>query len=149
VSQSAILVQDPIPDLKIDWAKTILESKSTPALQVVVTHKFFAGNRIPGYKAKPEPKEYWNLVAGMYAYLHIEAAKMGVDVIGESQLVGYPTQYPSVSMMNYNTAEPNARFWVLKLLKDNFGPGDRMIETTECSKDLAVQAFDTARGRSS
>ncbi len=64
----------------------------------------------------------------MYAYLYIEAAKLGIDVVGESQLVGYPTQYPSVSMMNYNTTEPNPRFWVLKLLKDNFGPGDHLVE---------------------
>lgn len=104
-------------------------------------------NRIPGYKAKPEAEGYWNLAGAMYAYIYIEAAKMGVDVVGESQLVGYPTQYPSVSMMNYNTAEPNPRFWVLKLLKDTFGPGDKMMETTERSKDLAVQAFSTAKGK--
>lgn len=104
-------------------------------------------NRIPGYKAKPEPKEYWNLAGALYAYLYIESAKLGIDVTGESQLVGYPTQYPSVSMMNYNTAEPNARFWVLKLLKDNFGPGDRLIETSEKNHDLTVQAFQTSRGK--
>lgn len=105
------------------------------------------GNRIPGYKAKPEPREYWNLAGAMYAYLYVEAAKMGIDVVGESQLVGYPTQYPSVSMMNYNTSEPNARYWVLKLLKDNFGPGDRMMATAERNHDVAVQAFATARGK--
>jgi hypothetical protein len=104
-------------------------------------------NRIPGYKAKPEPEGYWNLAGAMYAYIYIEAAKMGVDVIGESQLVGYPTQFPSVSMMNYNTAEPNPRFWVLKLLRDNFGPGDHMMETTERNKEIAVQAFGTAKGK--
>lgn len=104
-------------------------------------------NRIPGYKAKPEPEGYWNLAGAMYAYIYIEAAKMGIDVVGESQLVGYPTQFPSVSMMNYNTAAPNARFWVLKLLKDNFGPGDRVIETTFRNGDIAVQAFDTKAGK--
>jgi hypothetical protein len=104
-------------------------------------------NRIPGYKAKPEPKDYWNLAGAMYAYLYIESAKMGIDVVGESQLVGYPTQFPSVSMMNYNTAEPNPRFWVLKLIKDNFGPGDRMIETDDRNRDIAVQAFETAKGK--
>lgn len=104
-------------------------------------------NRIPGYKAKPEPKDYWNLAAAMYAYLYIEAAKMGIDVVGESQLVGYPTQFPSVSMMNYSTAEPNARYWVLKLLKDNFGPGDRLVETTDRNRDIAVQAFVTSKGK--
>jgi hypothetical protein len=104
-------------------------------------------NRIPGYKAKPEPETYWNLAGAMYAYLYIEAAKMGIDVVGESQLVGYPTQFPSVSMMNYNTAAPNPRFWVLKLLKDNFGPGDRLIETTLRKSEVAMQAFDTKAGK--
>jgi hypothetical protein len=83
----------------------------------------------------------------MYAYIFIEAAKMEIDVVGESQLVGYPTQFPSVSMMNYNTAVPNPRFWVLKLLKDNFGPGDRLIETKERNSDIAVQAFETGKGK--
>lgn len=104
-------------------------------------------NRIPGYKAKPEPEGYWNLAGAMYAYLYIQCEKLGIDVVGESQLVGYPTQFPSVSMMNYNTAEPNARYWVLKLLKDNFGPGDRLVDTNERSKDLAVQAYITAHGK--
>lgn len=104
-------------------------------------------NNIPGYKAKPEPALYWNLAGALYAYLYIEEAKIGIDVVGESQLVGYPTQFPSVSMMNYNTAEPNARYWVLKLLHDNFGPGDKLVETTERSKDISVQAFVTAKGK--
>jgi hypothetical protein len=105
------------------------------------------GNRIPGYKQPPEPDGYWNLAGAMYAYIFIETAKMGIDVVGESQLIGYPTQYPSVSLMNYNTSEPNARFWVLKLLKDNFGPGDRLMETTEHNSDLAIQAFITEKGK--
>jgi hypothetical protein len=104
-------------------------------------------NRIPGYKATPEPKEYWNLAGAMYAYIYIEAVKLGIDVTGESQLVGYPTQYPSVSMINYNTSEPNARFWVLKLIKDNFGPGDHLLETNMRNHDVAVQAFATDHGK--
>jgi hypothetical protein len=104
-------------------------------------------NSIPGYKAKPEPVQYWNLAGALYAYLYIEEAKLGIDVVGESQLVGYPTQYPSVSMMNYNTAQPNPRFWVLKLLHDNFGPGDTMLETAERSRDVAAQAFNTRSGK--
>lgn len=103
--------------------------------------------RQPGYVAKEPPQSYWNLAGAMYAYIYAETAKMGIDVLGESQLVGYPSQFPSVSMMDYNTTEPNARFWVLKLLKDNFGPGDRLIETTNPSEALAVQAFETKHGR--
>jgi hypothetical protein len=100
-----------------------------------------------GEKANPEPPLYWNLSSALYAYIYIEAAKMAVDVIGESQLVGYPTQYPSVSMMNYNTSEPNARFWTLKLLRDNFAPGDQLVDTTVGSADVAVQGFLTPTGK--
>lgn len=96
----------------------------------------------------PIAKEYWNLAASLYADLYVQLTRMGIEVIGESQLVGYPTQYPSVSMINYVNASPNARFWVLKLLKNHFGPGDRLVETKEVDDDLTVQAFETARGRS-
>ena len=63
------------------------------------------------------PHAYWNAAGALYGYLFIEESKLGVDVIGESQLVGYPSQFPSVSMMNYNTGKPNARYWVVKLLR--------------------------------
>jgi hypothetical protein len=45
-------------------------------------------------------------------------------------LVGYPTQFPSVSMVDWTTGAPNARFRVLELLKNNFGPGDRIVKTS-------------------
>jgi len=50
-------------------------------------------------------------------------------VVGESQLVGYPTQYPTVSMLDWNTGDPNPRYWVLKLLHDNFAAGDTLVDT--------------------
>ena len=101
----------------------------------------------PGYVAKDEPPAYWNLAGGMFADLYIKCAALGIEVIGESQLVGYKSQFPSVSMMDYKTAEPNARYWVLKLLLENFGPGDRLAETSISSPYISGQAFDTTRGR--
>jgi hypothetical protein len=99
----------------------------------------------PGYVGKTAPPQYWNLAGAMYADLYIELAKLGVDVVGESQLVGYPSQFPSVSMIRYPTGDPNARFWVLKLLHDNFGPGDELVATSLAggtdSSGIAVQAF--------
>lgn len=103
--------------------------------------------RHPGYVAKPEPQGYWNLAAALYAYLYTETAKLGIDVVGESQLVGYRSQFPSVSMMNYETGDPNPRFWVLQLLKDNFGPGDKLVETTVDAGACTAQAFLTRRGK--
>ena len=97
---------------------------------------------------KPYPDAYWNLAGAMYAYIYIEVARMQIDIVGESQLVGYPTQFPSVTMMDWTNGKPNARYWVLKLIKDNFGPGDKLVETTlDNAPGLAAQAFITAKGK--
>ena len=99
----------------------------------------------------PLPARYWNAAGALYGFLFVELSKMGVDVIGESQLVGYPTQFPSVSMMNYNTGKPNARYWVLKLIKDHFQPGDKLVAEKESKdngpSDVVVQGFVTPQGK--
>ena len=56
----------------------------------------------PGHITQPIPPAYWNLAGSLYAYLYIELSRLQIDIIGESQLVGYPTQFPSVSMMNWD-----------------------------------------------
>jgi hypothetical protein len=85
----------------------------------------------PGHVNKPIPSSYWGLTGALYAYLFQEFTKMGIDVAGESQLIGYPTQFPSVSMVDWENGKPNPRFWVLRLLKDNFGPGDKVVGVDE------------------
>lgn len=90
---------------------------------------------------------YWNLSGAMYAYLFVELTKMDINIVGESQLVGYPSQFPSVSMMDWKNGMPNARYWVLKLLKDNFGRGDKLVNTNVNSTQLVAQAFITAKGK--
>lgn len=101
----------------------------------------------PGHVTKPIPAAYWNLAGAMYAYVFSELAKMGVDVVGESQLVGYPTQYPSVSMVDWNNGNPNARFWVLKLLHDSIGPGDKIVASEDTPSNLYALAFLTQNGK--
>ena len=87
----------------------------------------------PGHQTKPIPNSYWNLTGAMYAYLLGELTRLGIDVAGESQLVGYPTQFPSVSMVDWNDGNPNPRFRVLELLHSNFGPGDKIMEASSAS----------------
>lgn len=113
------------------------------------------GLEIRASKALPDhiPHRYWNAAGALYAYLYVELSKLGVDVIGESQLVGYPSQYPSVSMIDYNNGKPNARYWVLKLIKDNFHPGDKLVaekpgkENDDAPSDVLVQGFITPQGK--
>jgi len=99
----------------------------------------------PGDDVAP-PKAYWNLCGSLYAYLFIELSRMQIDLIGMSQMVGYPTQFPSVSMMDWIENKPNARYWVLKLIKDSFHSGDQLVDTTVDSGDVAAQAFVTPAG---
>jgi len=100
-------------------------------------------------RAQPITQEYWNLSASVYAYFFIELTKQGIDYIGESQLVGFPTQYPDVSMINYTNSKPNARFWVLKLIKDNIHAGDKLVETgidNNGNGDVHAQGFVSSTG---
>ena len=98
----------------------------------------------------PPPAAYYNLAGSLYAYLYIQLSRLQIDLVGESQLVGYPTQYPSVSMMNWTNNKPNPRFWVLKLIKNSFHPGDFLVDTNlngSGSGDVEAQAFVTPAGR--
>ena len=87
------------------------------------------------------PAVYWNAAAAMYAYLFGKTAQIGLEVLGESQLIGYPSipfqrgapyngnwiappQYPSVSLLSWggafgNPGDGTARYWVLQLLGEN------------------------------
>jgi hypothetical protein len=113
------------------------------------------GLEIRAAKPLPDhiPHRYWNAAAALYGYLFVELSHLGVDVIGESQLVGYPSQFPSVSMIDYNNGKPNARYWVLKLIKDNFHPGDKLVaeqekgEDNDEPSDVMVQGFITPQGK--
>ena len=73
------------------------------------------------------------------------------------QLIGYPSQFPDVSMVNWHTGVPNARFRVLELLVRNCGTGDKMVHTNVASaaqgtnsdrntNQLFAQAFVTPTG---
>jgi hypothetical protein len=97
--------------------------------------------------AETIPDIYWNASGALYAYVYVEAMRMGIDVVGESQLVGYPTQYPSVSMVDWTTGDPNARFWALKLIHDHFAPGDKLVPTGGATDEVMAQAFVTPKGR--
>jgi len=101
------------------------------------------GQNQPGHVTQPIPKSYWNLCGAMYAYLFGELTNLGIDTVNASQLVGYPTQFPSVSLVDWESGQPNARFWVLKLLLDHFGPGDRLVRTSQPGPYVYAQAFLT------
>lgn len=100
----------------------------------------------PDYVFKPIRSSYWNLSAAIYAYVFVGLARLGVDVAGESAIPCAPGLWASIAMLDWETAQPNARYWVLKLLLDNFRPGDKMVETSSDSGYVMTQAFVTPSG---
>jgi hypothetical protein len=103
----------------------------------------------PGYHFEPFPAFYWNLSAAEFAFLYGELSKLGIDAIGASALMQPPGFFPSVSMMNWENGNRNARYWVLKLIRGNFTPGDKIVKTDFFSMKHPVYAegFVSAQGK--
>lgn len=89
----------------------------------------------PGYKY---PEVYWNAAGAMYAYIFGQLVLDGVEVLGQSQLMGSPaipewgvpiSQFPGVSLLSWETGYGNAKYWALKLLLEHFAPGDKLFKT--------------------
>jgi hypothetical protein len=100
----------------------------------------------PDYVFKPIRPSYWNLSAATYAYVFAGLARMGIDAAGESSIPCGPGLWPSISMLDWDTAQPNPRYWVLKLIIDHFRPGDKLVETSSDSGYLTAQAFVSPGG---
>ncbi|XP_044724117.1 uncharacterized protein HRG_02013 [Hirsutella rhossiliensis] len=76
-------------------------------------------------------------------------ARLNPDIrIGFGELHGYPGQFESVSIVDYRTGEPNARFRVLEMLQQNFQAGDSLLATAVADdKAYYAQAYRTVDGR--
>lgn len=118
------------------------------------------GSMLPGALApqllRPIPNSYWNLAGAMWAYVFGHLAVQGVDVVDAAELIDYPGQVAATTLVNWDTGEPNARYLIAKLLRDDFRPGDRVVEPLPAAAELNgpnpgiqiyAQAFVTARGQ--
>ena len=100
----------------------------------------------------PEPysaynPRYWNAIGANWAYFFIVSEQLNMPLLSMSQMIGYPTQCPSISMFDKDTERPNAHYWVLKLIHDQFALGDRLVETESSSPDVVAQASITNSGK--
>jgi len=91
--------------------------------------------------------KYWVATGGNWAVNFIIAENQGVPLFSMTQMVGAPTQSESCSMINWDTAQPNAHYRVLQLINSNFGPGDKLVDTQSSSTDVVAQASITSSGR--
>jgi hypothetical protein len=97
--------------------------------------------------AHPIPESYWNLSGGMWAYIYGHLAQIGIDLDAATELIDYPGMYAASTLVNWETGQPNARYWVAKLLRDNFGPGDKLVDTKLETPQVYAQAFIAPQGK--
>jgi Glycosyl hydrolases family 39 len=90
---------------------------------------------------------YWDLCGAMFSYLAGRLAETGIEVVGASQLVGHPSQFPSVSLLDWITGLPNARYDSLNLLIDNLSPGDRFANSHNDAPELYVLPIIARNGQ--
>ena len=90
---------------------------------------------------------YWNAEGANWAYIFIASQRLGLPIFSMSQMLGYPTQCPSISMFDKDTAKPNSHYWALYLINREFTPGDKLASTTVSSDDLEGQSALTKTGR--
>ncbi|ASO18715.1 hypothetical protein FHR81_000978 [Actinoalloteichus hoggarensis] len=74
------------------------------------------------------PDWYWALSGSVHAYLWARCVELGVDLVGIAEFMDYPSMIPGVTLVDWDTGEPNARYQVTKLLIDHFGPGDTHVQ---------------------
>ena len=122
-----------------------IRSRLSPATGTMVNEVGMIADHLLGPDGKM-PGYYWNLASAVYAYLWSRLSELGIDAVGESQLVGYPTQFPSVTMIDWTTGRPNARYWTLKLLRDRFAPGDVLVRTAVEDGSVHARGFVTKSG---
>jgi len=73
----------------------------------------------------------FRLSTAMYAYLYGQMAGLEVDAAGLTGLGGGPPGgiFQELAMLDWPSGQPNSRYWGLKLLIDNFHPGDKLVST--------------------
>jgi hypothetical protein len=99
------------------------------------------------YVQPPIPESFWNLSGALFAYLYAGLSRIGVESVAQSALAQYPGQFPSATMLDWNTGEPNARYWVLKLLVSELGPGDAVVASGAAGSPVHAQAYVKPDGR--
>lgn len=130
-----------------------IRDELSPATQIVIDELGTFDHLRPGENGGVDDEPYgaynplyWVASGANWAANFITAENAGVRLISMSQMLGYPTQAPSCTMLNPKTAHPNAHYWVLSLVNSNFGPGDKLVATRSSSVDIVAQAAITASG---
>ena len=71
----------------------------------------------------------WSAAAASFAYGFGKLSEMGFAWVGADQLIGgaWPDNEPAVASLDWNTGEPNAKYWAVRLLAKGLGGDARTL----------------------
>jgi hypothetical protein len=102
------------------------------------------GKKVDG---QPIAERYWTLSSAVFAYTYLGLVRQGVDLVGSAELIDYPGQYAGVSLLDWKTGKPFARYYVTRELIRDVRTGDRLCPTDVTGETVAAQGFVSDRGR--
>ena len=73
------------------------------------------------------PKEYWTLSSALFSYIWSGLIEVGVEIASIAEIFDYPGMFAGATLVDWETGEPNERYWAAKLLHDNFKSGDTIV----------------------
>lgn len=67
----------------------------------------------------------WHAAAAVFAYGYATLAEYKYKYVGQDQLIGgtWPDNEPGVSCMDWQSGQPNAKYWITQLLAKTVGDG--------------------------
>jgi len=80
------------------------------------------------------------------AYVFGQLVTQGIDVANEAGFIGYPTHFAGLSLVDWNTGAPNARFRVLELLKNSVDLGAKLVNTSTDTSMIYALGFISPNG---
>jgi hypothetical protein len=89
------------------------------------------------------PDYYWITSNAMFSYAYVGMVKRGIDLLAIAELIDYPGQFAGTTICDWNTGKPNARYWGMRMLRENFGVNDKLVESGKQDKYLLTQGFIT------
>merc|ERR1740139_2001475 len=74
----------------------------------------------------------WNAAAASFAYAFGRMAELGYKYVGADQLVSgpWPDNEPAVTSLDWDTGEPNAKYWSVRMLAEGLGAGEKRLYNT-------------------
>merc|ERR1711957_441445 len=88
----------------------------------------------------------WSAAAATFAYGFGRMASLGYKFVGADQLIAgpWPDNEPAVASLDWDTGEPNAKYWAVRMLAElGIGP-KKLFNATVTGSDSSVDVYALA-----